>query len=234
MFRVRYVLFYFHDHKEFFVFSFFVYSQYWANMRFHESMGILNNANHNLNSNNNNNNFSSNYNDHSNSNLNSNLNSDSNLNANTNANTVKTFTSNGNYQAFSTSPYSSAYSTADITDYSNEISNYNTQQNLETVFNNALLKSNDSNCFYGSYRRLKLRENVNNANNVNDVERDENLNGNLTKIDIGGNDDCSDIESEINRLINRSNLCRQNFECGRDNNRTTHNFEDNFMDEEGN
>lgn len=185
-------------------------------MRFYESMGYLSN-NKNINENGN---HVSHYN--GNSNLN---NANAGYTLNTGNNTVKTFTTNGNYQVKSTNSYQSAYSTDEIDDHNGEY----TEEGFEAVLNNAIFQTTDTNCFYGSQRRLKSRE------NVNDVEKiDGNLNGNQVRVEVDCIDDSSDIEAEINHLISRSNLCRQNFEvCNGNDKETTDNCGNQFMDEEG-
>lgn len=187
-------------------------------MRFYESLGYLNNNNNN--NSNGNGNGNSNYATHYNGNSNLN-NSNAGNTGSTGNNSVKTFTTNGNYQVKSTNSYQSAYSTGEIDEYNGDY----TEQGFEAVLNNALLQTTDTNCFYGSQRRLKSRE------NVNDFEDDEgNLNGNQRRVEVDGIDDSSDIEAEINHLISRSNLCRQKFEvCNADDN-----CGNQFMDEEGN
>lgn len=186
-------------------------------MRFYESLGYLNN-NNNINGNDN---HASHYN--GNSKLN---NANAGYTGNTGNNTVKTFTTNGNYQVKSTNSYQSAYSTDEIDGYNGDY----TEQGIETVLNNAIFQTTDTNCFYGSQRRLKSRENVNDFEN----DDDGNLNGNQVRVKSDCIDDSSDIEAEINHLISRSNLCRENFEvCNGDNRKTTDDCGNQFMDEEG-
>lgn len=188
-------------------------------MRFYESLGYLNS--HNNNNISGNSNYANHYN--GNSNLN---NANAGYAENTGNNTVKTFTTNGNYQVKSTISYQSAYSTDEIDGYNGDY----TEQGLEAVLNNAIFQTIDTNCFYGSQRRLKSRE------NVNDVVDDDggNLNGNQVRVEVQPFDDSADIEAEINHLISRSNLCRKNFEvCNGDGNETSDDCGNQFMDEEG-
>lgn len=201
-------------------------------MRLYESLSYLNNNNHN-NNNNNNNNFNH---------TNDNIDRMSNSSLNSNGFTVKTFTSNGNQQSNIDSDPVLASSTTKTIDLSvNEESssigrdelNFKRNWQLDTTdFNKTPSPLNETYCFYGSHRKLKLRENL-------DTEDSDKANGNdansivpISKDTIDLIDDSSsDIEAEINRLINRSNLCRQQFECAV---KVAPTSEEQFMDEEGN
>lgn len=180
-----------------------------------------------------------------------------------NGNTVKTFTSNGNHQSNidSVTVASPNNSTATVqtatyferndlvgSDELNEKQNWH----LDTLeFGKiAALPLNETYCFYGSHRKLKLRESnpaaeddkANGNNNNSNCNGNNNNNGNDLNVDDESNskdtidlidDSSSDIEAEINRLINRSNLCRQQFEC-ESHTKAAPTTEDQFMDEEGN
>lgn len=205
------------------MYSHFESFQHLSNMRLYESLGYLNN----------NNNINDNGNHASHYNGNSNLN---NVNAgNAGSNTVKTFTTNGNYPVNLTNLQHSACSTDEIDGYNGDY----TEQGFEAVLNNAIFQTTDTNCFYGSQRRLKSRENVNgfedtDADDDDGDDDDGNLNGNQGRVESDCIDDSSDIEAEINHLISRSNLCRQNFEvCNGNDGKTTDDCGNQFMDEEG-
>lgn len=192
-------------------------------MRLYESLSYLNNNN---NINNNNNNHNDNIDRVGCNNDNDNGGGVGRYsNGNSNGNTVKTFTSNGNQQSNIDSSTFTSTKTATTNlylefDNSPDRDALNAQRNwqLETEFTKALSALNETYCFYGSHRKLKLREHPN--------AEDDNTNGNgicngdvnsiqpksTDKIDLI-DEPSSDIEAEINRLINRSNLCRHNFEC---------------------
>lgn len=189
-------------------------------MRLYESLSYVNN--------NNNNNIS-----HANDNI---IDRDYHSNGNSSGNTVKTFTTNGNHQSningvTVTSPKTAATSTYfEISDSSS----------VGCDVLNAVSALNETYCFYGSHRKLKSREHLNIINDSDDDDDNANGNGNIVNsIESKSKDtvdlidgSSSDIEAEINRLINRSNLCRQNFEC-ESNKDIAPNTEEQFMDEEG-
>ncbi|XP_031616977.1 M-phase inducer phosphatase [Contarinia nasturtii] len=191
-------------------------------MRLYESLSYLNNNNNNNNHANDNNNID--------------------RGCHSNGNTVKTFTSNGKHQSNNDSVIGTAPKTATTTtayfecsdSIGSDVLNSTRNWQLETEFSKALAALNETYCFYGSQRKLKSRENLattdnddDNANG-NDVNHNESLD--LTKDTVDLIDDSSsDIEAEVNRLINRSNLCRQNFESHQIN---APNTEEQLMDEE--
>lgn len=203
-------------------------------MRLYESLSYLNNNN------NNNNNHHANDN---NIDCVSNNNSSSGIsrysNGNSSGNTVKTFTSNGNQQSNIDSVTFTSAKTATTNSYfgfddSVGSDALNSQRNwqLETEFTRALSALNETYCYYGTQRKLKSRERLDidddnaNGNDVNSIEpksRDT-----IDLID----ETSSDIEAEINRLIDRGNLCRQNFEC-ESYKSAAPNTEEQLMDEEG-
>lgn len=162
-------------------------------------------------------------------------------NGNSSGNTVKTFTSNGNQQSNIDSLTFTAAKTATNNSYfefDNSLDGdaLNAQQNwqLETEFTKALSALNETYCFYGSHRILKSREHL----NADDDNANGNVEGDVNTIQSNAADkidlideSSSDIEAEINRLINRSNLCRQNFEC--ESYKSVAPNEDQLMDEEG-
>lgn len=217
-----------------------------GNMRFYESLSYLNNNTNQSNGNNN-----SNYQHHASQNIDRTINTLQALNSDCSAvQTVKTFTSNGNHQSDSDSDgILESIEAANTQNSYFELNESNdgvalsSQQNwqLETDFGKSLAAAfNETYCFYGSHRTLKSRENL-------DLNDEDNANGNVDKngddlnefgrardaIDlIDGTS--SDIEAELNHLINRSNLCRQNFECESNKELTavTH-TDDQLMDEEG-
>lgn len=203
-------------------------------MRLYESLSYINNNN------NNNNNHA---------NDNNNIDRGCHSNGNTR---VKTFTSNGNHQSNNdsvivTAPKTASTTTSAFFECSDSIGNdvLNSTQNwqLETEFSKALAALNETYCFYGSQRKLKSRENLA-ANDDDDDNANGNGNGNhVNCIEVSAlqstkdtidliDDSSSDIEAEINQLINRSNLYRQNFEC-ESNKINAPNTEEQFMDEEG-
>lgn len=202
-------------------------------MRLYESLSYLNNNNNNNHANDNIDRLSSGYNS---SNSDSIGNGGFYLNGNSSVNTVKTFTSNGNQQSNIDCLTTTTTKTATTNEYfdSNGSDALNSSQNwrLETEFTKALSALNETYCFYGSHRKLKSREHLDiNDDNVNG--NDVNSNELIKKDTVDLIDESSsDIEAEINRLISRSNLCRQNFECESQNN-ITPNTEEQLMDEEG-
>lgn len=193
-----------------------------CNMRFNESLSYLNNNNNN--------------NHHANDNidrLSTNLHSNANI-------TVKTFTSNGNQQLNNDSDLVKSSKTAAPNPYfeiaesiGSDVLNSQRNWQLETDFGKTLSAYNETYCFYGSHRKLKSRENLHlndddNANG-NDVDSNElSLKESVDLID----DSSSDIEAEITRLIDRSNLCRQNFE-DESYKEVASTTEEQLMDEEG-
>ena len=215
-------------------------------MRLYEPLSYLN-SNHN-NNNNNNNNYSH---------ANDIIDRDCYSNGNSIGNTVKTFTSNGNQQsnidsvtvtspkaATTTSTHfeinSSPSSSSSSSSVGCDVLNENWQ--LETEFSKALSALNETYCFYGSHRKLKSREHLDCV--VDEDGDDDTANGNgnfVNSIEQSSKADTvdlidgssSDIEAEINRLISRSNLCRQNFECESYKDVTPPNTEEQLMDEEG-
>lgn len=213
-----------------------------GNMRFYESLSYLNNNNIDVSGNGNgSHNNNSSYQHHANQNI----------DRSNNCGTVKTFTSNGNHQSSSSNDADTILESIktdnthnsyfEVNESTNVDGGYSANQNwpLETDFGKSLAAAfNESYCFYGSHRTLKTRE--------NDLNDDDNANGNGN--DNGSNetkklqnsidlidDSSSDIEAELNHLINRSNLCRQNFEYESNKGLTTitTNTDDQFMDEEG-
>lgn len=220
-------------------------------MRFHESLSYLNNNN-----NNNIGNFNGNGNGNGNgggSNSNYQHHGSQNIDRTGNCNavqTVKTFTSNGNHQ----SNINDSDTILDSIKTDNTQNSYfeinesinvdggalNSHQNwpLERDLGKSLAAAfNETYSFYGTHRTLKTRE-----NDVN--EDDDNANGNISNfnvfkksgsIDLIDDSSSSDIEAELNDLINRSNLCRQNFEYESNKGLTsiTSHSDDQFMDEEG-
>lgn len=197
-------------------------------MRLYESLSYLNNNN------NNNNHHASENIDFLSGNFQSNGN-------NSNSVSVKTFTSNGNQQSNNDSDLVESSKTLAEPHSYFEISEsigsdvLNSQQNwqLEADLSKAFASFNETYCFYGSHRKLKSRENL----HFND---DDNANGNDVHLNVISSKDCvdlidssPDLEAEINRLINRGNLCRQNFEH-ESFKVTAPDTEEQFMDEEGN
>lgn len=215
-------------------------------MRLYESLGYLNNNNSNHH-----------HISHANANDN-NIDRDCNSNGNLSGNTVKTFTSNGNNQSnidsvtvtspktATTNTYfeiSDSLSSTSVNSSSSlvgcDVLNASENWQLETEFSKALSALNETFCFYGSQRKLKSREHL----DIDDDNANGNGNGNdnvvVNSIETSSkdtvdliDDSSSDIEAEINRLINRSNLCRQNFEC-ESNKDIAPNTEEQLMDEEG-
>lgn len=223
-------------------------------MRFYESLSYLNNNNNNVS------NFNGNGNGNGHGNggtsvyqhhASQNIDRTGNCNA---MQTVKTFTSNGNHQSDSNDSDSDTILESIKTDNTqnsyfelNESINVdggalNSHQNwpLERDLGKSLAAAlNETYCFYGTHRTLKTRENDVNVD-------DDNANGNHISnanefkksgsIDLIDDSSSSDIEAELNDLINRSNLCRQNFEYESNKGLTTvtNQSDDQFMDEEGN
>lgn len=210
-------------------------------MRFYESLSYLNNNNNNIsnfNGNGNGNgggtNINSNYQHHA----SQNIDRTSNCNA---VQTVKTFTTNGNHQSnINDSDTDTQNSYFEVNDSINvDGGALNSHQNwpLERDLGKSLAAAfNETYSFYGTHRTLKTRE-----NDLNDD--DDNANGNISNFNAfkkSGSidlidDSSSDIEAELNDLINRSNLCRQNFEYESNKGLTaiTSHSDDQFMDEEG-
>lgn len=185
-------------------------------MRFYDSLGYLNN-------NNNNNNNSNNYN-----NLNGNVSS---------GNTVKTFTSNGNNQTnhnFTTTTTTTT-ATTKLTAFDEQYfaplyHDQNAPDKIEFDLCAALSTINDENCIYGLNRKLKSRENLNELSGdsgIDAVDNDINSNecGSNSAIDeINFDESSSDVEAEINQLINRGNLYRRDF--------VENLLDNNFMDDD--
>lgn len=154
--------------------------------------------------------------------------------------TVKTFTTNGNQQSANDGDLVESLKTIASDPYfevSESIGSdvLSSQQNwqLDTDFGKTLSSHNETYCFYGSHRKLMSRENLNVNDDDNANGNDANSNGLHPKECVDLIDDSSsDIEAEITRLINRSNLCRQNYENEslKEVEPTT---EDQCMDEEG-
>lgn len=211
-------------------------------MRFYESLSYSNN--NNIDNNN------TNYQHHANQNIDRTSNTlQSNGNCST-VQTVKTFSSNGNQQSNGDSEtILESIKTANTPNSYFEINEsivddaLSSQQNgpLETDYGKSLAAAfNETFYFYGSHRTLKPREHL-------DLNSDDNANGNVNEngndssesesardsIDLI-DDSSSDFEAELDHLINRSKLCRQNFEYESNKELTAvSNTDDQLMDEEG-
>lgn len=160
-----------------------------------------------------------------------------NSNENTSGNTVKTFTTNGNHQSnIDCVTVTSATPKKSTVTCSFFEQNESQHWLLESELTKALSALNETDYFYGSQQKLKTRENL--ETNLNDD--DDCANGNVIKRIEANSKDCVDLinessldyEAEINRLINRSNLCRQNYEC-ESHKITATETEEQLMDEEG-